>query len=110
LPSRLLGKSTRRKIATGSAPLTLGRGLWDTTARLTSDRVSRGVSPFPSFLRQDRSHAGARLGRPVDPLKPRFGESMPCIVKVEQQFHIVFLTSGSNFWLLYYKNIYVVIA
>jgi hypothetical protein len=54
--------STQRKVATGRAATTLKRGLRDAAAGSTSDRVRRIFRlPFPSFLRQHRSHAGARL-------------------------------------------------
>jgi hypothetical protein len=48
MPSCWRGTSTRRKVATGEAATTLGRGLRDATAGSTSDRVRRGYSlAFP---------------------------------------------------------------
>jgi hypothetical protein len=58
-----LDKEDRRA---GGRGTTLGRGSRDAAAASTSDRARRVFcQPFPSYLRRDRSHAGARLGWPT---------------------------------------------
>jgi hypothetical protein len=62
-PTRLRGTSPRQNVATGGAATTLVRGLREATAGSTSEYVrSCFRNPFPSYLMQDRRHAGARLG------------------------------------------------
>jgi hypothetical protein len=60
--------------------------------------------PFASYLRQNPSHAGARLGWPVVPGRSasRFGGSGPCIVKVEQQFSFAFLDKWIYFYICFF--------
>jgi hypothetical protein len=60
------GGPRQEEVAPEGAATTLGRGLRDAAAESTSAHVRRGFcQPFPAYLRQDQSHAGARLGWPV---------------------------------------------
>jgi hypothetical protein len=60
---KVRGDLDKEEYRVGGRGNDLGAGLWDAAAGSTSDHVRRGFcQPFPSYFRQDRSHAGLRLG------------------------------------------------